>query len=299
MLRRSLVLPLLGLCGLWAACSGEPASEENVAEQAARFGLISVTYSHDWGESGSGMVLSSAAQFVRFSALNREQVAQLLALPVDPERDLPALDRCRLYDLSPELAAAAEGENDEQGSVELLEAGELKVQTATRTVTLAPKHFPGLLPFVSGVVYGEAEAALVEDAGRVLAISSGGEAVGAFSSQVMSPELPRLLSIGAQEPGSVVPLGRDRDLTLRWTPSRSNGGDLTYLELRFARGKRDLALRCRLKDDGAFEVPAGQLSEAAGRVTLEIARLRRSLFTAGGLDQAELRVTVRDAAILE
>jgi len=298
MLRRALVLPLaVGL--VLAACAGDPSTEDAGPEQAARFGLIAVTYSHDWSQDGAGMLLSSAAQFVRFSALNREQVAQLLALPLDPDRDLPAVDRCRLYDLSPELAASAgQGENEEQGQVELLEAGELKVQTASRTVTLAPKHFPGLLPFVSGVIYGEAEAALVENAGQVQAISSGGEAVGAFTAGVTSPELPRLLAIGGRAPGEAIALGRDRDLTLRWTPARSRE-DLTYLELRFARDKRDLALRCRLKDDGAFEVPAGQLAEVSGQVTLEVSRLRRSLFTAGGLDQAELRVTVRDTALLE
>lgn len=298
MLRPALVVPL-ALMVLWVGCSGEPAVEDAGPEQTARFGLISVTYSHDWAQDGAGMVLSSAAQFVRFSALSREQVGQLLALPVDPDRDLPALDRCKVYDLSPELAASAGREGDEQGSVELLEAGELRVRTATRTVTLAPKHFPGLLPFVSGVIYGEAEAALVEDAGRVQAISSGGEAVGAFTASVTSPELPRLLAVSGREPGETITLGRDRDLTLRWTPARGADSDLTYLELRFAKGKRDLALRCRVKDDGAFEVPAAQLAEVSGHVTLEVSRLRRSLFTAGGLDQAELRVTVRDSALLE
>ncbi len=294
---RALVVPLLAAVALWVGCSAEPPSEDAGPEQAARFGLIAVSYSHDWAQSGAGMVLSSAAQFVRFSALSREQVGRILALPVDPDRDLPTLDRCRLYDLSPELAASAP-ESEEQGSVELLEAGELKVQTATRTVTLAPKHFPGLLPFVSGVIYGEAEAALVEDAGRVQAISTGGEAVGAFTSSVTSPELPRLLTIGSREPGEEVRLGRDRDLTLRWTPATRADGDVTYLELRYARGKRDLALRCRLKDDGAFELPAALLAEVSGQLSLELVRLRRSLFTAFGLDQAELRVTVRDTAVL-
>jgi hypothetical protein len=258
------------------------------------------------------MVLSSAAQFVRFSALGREQVSRLLALPVDPERELPAAGRCRVYDLSPELAAGANaGDSEEQGSVELLEAGELQVQTSTRTVKLAPKHFPGLLPFISGVVYGEAEAALVEDTGGVRAVSSGGEAVGAFGVQVMSPELPRLLKVGALdfnalrsaqplEPGARQALARDRDLSLRWTPpTKAGAGDVTYLELRYARGKRDLALRCRPRDDGAFDVPQRELAEIGGRVVLEVARLRRTSFGASGLDQGELRVTVRDTATLE
>lgn len=290
------LLPALAL----VACAGEPpAGEEPNAPQAARFGLISVTYGHDWAETGQGMLLTTAAQFVRYSDLNREQVGRLLALPLDPERDLPALDRCRLDDLSVDLASSVPTE-PESGSVELLEAGDLQVQTQGRDIRLTPKHFPGLLPFISGVVYGEAEATLVESAGRVRASSAGGEAVGAFVAQLASPGLPRLLEVAGSEPAQPIAQARDRDLTLRWAhPTDAQPGDVLYLELRFSRGQRELALRCRPQDDGSFAIPQPFLVEVGGQAVLELCRLRRTLFAANGLDQAELRVTVRDTVSLQ
>jgi len=300
MARRRLLALVTGLSLVFSACAGEPPpGEESNAAQAARFGLISVTYGHNWAETGEGMLLSTAAQFVRYSDLNRAQVGRLLALPLDPDRDLPGVDRCRIDDLSVDLKSSVPTE-PESGSLELLEAGDLQVQTPSRNIRLAPKHFPGLLPFISGVIYGEAEASLVEVAGKVRASSSGGEAVGAFVAQLGSPGLPRLEQVGSSGPSQAIALPRDRDLTLRWQPaSDTQIGDVLYLELRFSKGARDQALRCRLADDGSFAIPQPLLTEVGGPAVLEIARLRRTAFMASGLDQAELRVTVRDTADLQ
>jgi hypothetical protein len=289
--------PVFFLSLALSGCSGEQATEEPAAEQAARFGLISVAYGHDWQESGEGMLLTTTAQFVRYTAMNQDQVARLLALPLDPGRDLPGVDRCKIYDLSVDAEVAKEPE--EQGNVELLEAGDLQVQTQQQQIVLAPKHFPGLLPFISGVVYSEAQAGLVELAGRVRASSQGGETVGTFSAQTASPALPRILRVGDTAPSQIAPLMKDRDLSVRWQAAEAVAGDVTYLELRFSRNKRDLALRCQPQDDGLFELPQAMLAEVAGKVTLELARLRRTFFTASGLDQGELRVTVRDMAQLQ
>jgi hypothetical protein len=296
--RRALALALLGSLAL-CACAGEPPTgDEPNAPQAARFGLISVSYGHSWAESGEGMLLTTAAQFVRYSSLHRDQVGRLLALPLDPDRDLPGLERCRVDDLSVDLASSAPTE-PESGSVELLEAGDLQVQTPGRNFRLAPKHYPGLLPFISGVVYGEAEASLVENAGKVRASSGGGE-VGSFVAQLGSPSLPRLLQVGQAQPSQAIGLLRDRDLAIRWQPpTDAQAGDVLYVELRFSKGQREQALRCRPLDDGSFDVPQAMLAEVNGPAVLEIARLRRTPFSATGLDQAELRVTVRDTATLQ
>ena len=294
------LFPLVSLAVvLVLGCAGEPVAEEPTSGQGARFGLISVAYGHDWQESGEGMLLSTAAQFVRYTALNQDQVALLLALPLDPDRDLPGADKCRLYDLSVDAIAADVNKDDEQGNVELLEAGDLQIQTQGQRLVLAPKHFPGLLPFISGVVYGEAQAGLVELTGGVVATSAGGEAVGAFSAQLAAPLLPRLQRIADQTPAQAAMLARDRDLALRWQPQATTTSDVTYVELRYSRGKKDLALRCRPQDDGQFDLPQALLSDISGKATLELARLRRTFFSAAGLDQGELRVTVRDVAQLQ
>jgi hypothetical protein len=186
-------------------------------------------------------------------------------------------------------------EGEETGSVELLEAGDLSIQTEGQTVTLSPRHFPWLLPFISGVVYGEAQSSAVEKVSRVKASAGGGAAVGTFTAQVASPELPRLQRIGMSEPAALVNATTSQPLALRWsTPEGGSRADVTYTELRFIRGKRDMALRCRVRDDGAFELPASTLADLSGKVTLEVVRLGRAFFNASGLDQGELRIAVRD-----
>jgi len=294
------VLMMSAILAACAGCSTEPALEEDASVgSSARFGLVSVTYGHSWAETGDGMLLSTAAQFVRYTDLSREQVGRILALPLDPERDLPPADTCRTYDLSIDLSGVGT-EPEDTGSVELLEAGDLQLETAGRSVTLAPKHFPGLLPFVSGVVYSEAESTLVQTADGVRATSAGGESVGRFTVEASSPALPRLQQVGSSAPSSRMLLARDRDLALRWDADpKSAPGDDTYVELRYSKGKRDLALRCRARDDGSFQVPQAMLADVTGRAVLEISRLRRTYFSASGMEQGELRLTVRDAVSFE
>jgi hypothetical protein len=268
-----------------------------------------VGYDHDWSDSGESLLLTSTAQFVRYSAMDRDQVARLLALPLDPERDLPEQEQCKVYDLSVEpleeaadADADADAELDHPKNVELLEAGDLRIQDESgKTLTLAPKHFPWLLPYISGVVYGEAQASLGKRAARIKASSTGGEAVGSFAAQIGCPALPRLQAIAGQKPTSVVLASRAQDLSLGWqTAAEKQTGDVTYLELRYTKGKRDLALRCRPADDGSFSVPRALIAGLGdGRVTLELARLQQTGFSASGLDLGELRVTVRDRAQLE
>jgi hypothetical protein len=295
-----LALISLGLLG----CSGPELEEDASMGGKGRFGLVDVSYEHDWATEGSGEVLlTTTAQFVRYSALDREQVARLLALPLDPAADLPSVDQCKIYDLSVDLVAE-EAMESESGSIELLEAGDLRIQTEDHTVTLSPRHFPWLLPFIYGVMYGEAQTGAVERVGAVKATADGGEAVGAFSAQVGSPELPRLARVGADAPSGLVVVPRGQPLPLRWSGTLLDEGaefpdDVVYTELRYTKGKRDWALRCRMRDDGAFDLPGGLLTEGSGKATLEVARLRRSFFTAGGLERGELRVSVRDKVTIQ
>ena len=282
-------------------CSGPEDLDEASLGGKGRFGLVYVNYDHDWAERGEAVLFTTTAQFVRYAAMAEDQVARLLALPLDPAKDLPAVDQCRTYDLSLELLAEEAVENEETGSIELLEAGNLRIQTDAQTVTLAPRHFPWLLPFISGVIYGEAQNGVVERVAGVKATAEGGEAVGAFAAQLDSPELPRLLQVAQGQPSPLVVASRSQPLAVRWSPAGAETGrnEVTYLELRYNKGKRDLALRCQLKDDGAFEVPASHLAGLVGKVPLEIARLKRAFFSASGLQRGELRVTVRDTAALQ
>lgn len=293
----ALLIPMLVV---GAGCSGEVGlADGSVDVQESRIGLVNVNYAHNWTDTHNAAQLTATAQFVRYSAMGREQVVRLLALPLDPGHDLPALDRCRTHDLSIDLAEDAAMETEEQGYVELMEAGDLEVKANGHRVILLPRHFPGLLPFISGVVYSEAQTTLLSDRAHPVDTSSrGGESVGAFAARVESPQLPVLNRLAGQGPTPNLVLQGGKPLDLSWQAPSRQGKRVTYLELRFSHGERHQVLRCRLKDDGAFQVPASHLTQARGRMTLSLNRMQRASFSAPGLEHAELRVSVQDTAVL-
>lgn len=300
--RRATALALLAVIA--AGCSGDQAlDDERITESEHSFGLLSVTYTHDMPDPSLGLAdaapeLTTTAQFVRYGAMRDTHVARLLALPLDPDRDLPAIDTCEPYDLSANLTED-DVDPEDSGHVELLEAGKLQIQTATESLALVPRHFPWLLPFISGVVYGEASAHWSAQAGHIVAEAAGGEGVGAFRVDGTIPPLPHLLRLGDGEATGEVHTANAADpLALTWLPARTAvDGDLTYIEVRDAQGDSHSVLRCAVRDDGAFELSRSQLlaltSREGGRLSLEAARLRRTPFSARGLDHGELLLTVR------
>jgi hypothetical protein len=66
MIRWKLML-LLSLA-LLTACSGADMLDDAALGEQGRFGLVYVSYDHDWAESGQSVLLTSTAQFVRYSA---------------------------------------------------------------------------------------------------------------------------------------------------------------------------------------------------------------------------------------
>ena len=286
------VIPLLTASLLSVGCSGEQHASDEIAPIKGSFGLMSITYEND-ASAGDDLLLTTRAQFVRYTAMDGEHVARLLALPIDPVRDLPQPDKCKVYDVTLDVGSDRRLDREEPGHVELLEAGTLEVETESSKVRLIPRHFPGLLPFISGVVYGEAQSTQERRLGAVKVASGGGEAVGPFVVRGGSPVPPRL----ARAMPLVARPGRELDL--RWQAS-ADADDLTYVQVSYTKSKRDLALRCRPRDDGAFSIPADMLNDAlastSGKLPVEIARVRRTFFNAAGLDRGELRITVRQRA---
>lgn len=293
-------LLLLAILSLHA-CSGEEGAGGPAAlEPGSRLGLVSVTHEHDWGTARDDALLTTTAQFVRYRSLERHQVARLLALPLEPGRDLPAAaDRCDTYDLSLHTAADIAIQTEERATVDLLEAGDLQVRTQDNALTLFPRHFPGLLPFISGVVYGEASATQAGRAGEVTASSNGGDAVGPFEARVVSPEVPDLTQVGATTlPGPRASVSPARDMVVRWAPGRVTADTVTYLEVRYSDQGLERAARCRVQDDGHFEVPARIMAHLGSQARMELCRMRSAPFQADGLDQAELRVVVKESVDL-
>jgi hypothetical protein len=290
-MNRLLVALVLASTTVFIGC-GAGSDEGTLSSQQERsFGLMSITYTRD--AAASDLELLTTAQFVRYSAVEATQVARLLALPLDPQRDLPAADSCQLYDLEVDLQDNV-ADDQELASIELLEAGNLDVRTSAGSLSLVPRHYPGLLPFIFGVVYGEGQADRVAQAGTVEVSGNGGEMVGAFAVKSATPELPQLTSLGGE-------MDPRQSLALGWQGTAQQG-DTFYLELRKVDGKEQQVLRCRPNDDGTFNVSSSDLAglglTSGDRLQLDAARLRRTDFSASGLESAALQLTIRDRATL-
>lgn len=295
---------------LGVACSGEGLTESGPRAERS-FGLLSVSYIHNWDAdhgADNGAELATTAQFVRYSALDRDQVARLLALPLDPRRDLPTAGKCKLYDLSLDLGQEGVIEEDAESNVELLEAGNLRIETSEHQVTLKPKHYPGLLPFISGVVYGEAQSDRAGHPGRVTVAGDGGEAVGAFRLEAQSPLLPQLTEVAGVSPQRRPRMRRGEQLVIGWRLPGTAGNSL-YIEIRPIGSERDVVLRCLPESNEThFTVPAERLVElgqkvlgttGSTRLAVELSHIRREYFDASGLQQGELRLKSTDSATVQ
>ena len=289
-------LAFLGSVGL-GGC--RPSAElPTVSVENGSLVQLELTYSRDL-LPGAPARLEAEAHFVRYRATDRTfdktRVAGLLGLGTDA--NLP-LDSCRVDDQAPTAAAGAL-------EVALLDAGTLTVRTGIATgsstgfsteAILEPHHYPELLPFVSGVVYGleAAPAHEIVPSTRVEIEANGGEDVGPFVAATALPRAFPNLSVARDGAG---------DLELRWAALNSAAPSPLSIELRWA-GARPGALRCRASDDGRFTV-ARSLTEgldaaiSAGQsAQASVAREERSVFDAPGAGRGEVIVTLRDVAAL-
>lgn len=289
-------------------CGGaEELSNDNERVQSRSFGLMSVNYTHDWqtdhNRNNQSLELTTTAQFVRYSAIEEKTIAKLLALPINPDRDLPT-QGCKLYDLSIDLdeqglVQNSDSEKEESPTVDLLEAGDLVVKAGSVNVKLSPRHFPGLLPFISGVVYGEVQSDQSENTSQIDIQSAGGSSVGSFNTNLMSPTLPQLTKISSQSPSQSIQISQNEAIELNWqSAEQTNADDIFYLQASFSAAKGEYALRCAIKDNGSYTLNSDNINKLSdgqnGKLTIDLIRLRRQIFTAQGLDTAELQVSARE-----
>jgi hypothetical protein len=185
-------------------------------------------------------------------------------------------------------------------NVQLLDAGEIMVTAAGRSMRLLPRYQPEIVPFVSGVVY-DVEPLSADDlvpelvAGDVFVSAFGGEDVARFDTAASLPALPRLVSIDGRDPASepLLEISRARDLELVWTSGGRLGDDLITVILAWGGGE----LRCRPAEPGRLRVPEARLAAVPDgtEVVIAVERSARQPFAAPGLEAGELEVSVRDA----
>ena len=275
-----------------ATSSVSPASEERSLVQ------LEVVYTRTSAETiRVGRVgLDAAAHFVRYrtadAALDARAVSTLLGLQHDDDL---AAGSCRAVD-DTQVASGRASSLD----IALLDAGSLTVRNAgVVEAVLAPQHYPELLPFVSGVVYGE-EGTLARapaPSARIEIEADGGEDVGPFvTSATMPRAFPELV---------VARTGQGVELSWAALPNAT-----VLVDLRWG-GVHAGSVRCRAVDDGRFVVAravaraslpvAARIDEAlaqGAQVAASVSRSEQASLDAPGVGAGRLLVTLRDTATI-
>ncbi len=142
--------------------------------------------------------------------------------------------------------------------LQLLDVGNLTITAGERRLPLRISLVPSLFSAVRGVRYdGDVDHSRTWLAAPALRLSAtGGDGVAAFTARVPVPRPVRLTHVGGQavRGGAVSGLAPHENLSIRWG-SVDGDADLQVL-VGNEQGEGIDWLRCRLRDDGAFTVPA-------------------------------------------
>jgi hypothetical protein len=259
---------LLGAFGA-LACSAqveEPTSATTQSNLYARF-LIS----HSESAGATPVVQGDAvAGFARIpNDVDSVQALELLGL----ERSLPESGSCSsaVTTGGPTPAAALE-------PLQLLEAGDVKVQVGAEPASLAPRAFPTLLGGVGGVVYTsrERDAAELPFGVDYRVTTSGSDEVPAVNLAASAPVALLEVRVQGTPLAEVTQLNRSGPLDLSWAlgtaAERTDSTDRVWIQLTSAKGSA--ALLCSFDDAaGVGTIPAGVV-HFSGDATLTIHRSR-------------------------
>jgi hypothetical protein len=275
-------------------CSGRDVGHD-AGDTARAMVRVELSYTHPAAAPSTDVRFDAQARFVRYRAFDTASVPTILGFA---DFDSLPLDGCKVTDGTAELDEALAPDGIAPAAeVALLDAGRLELRGPIDRASLSPRHYPDLVPFVSGVVYGGDETAPVSLAlGQSYQVSSeGGAEVGAFSAMVTAPRAFPSLTVEA--------LHRGFDLDLRWT-SEPAASEPLLLEIKWTSRAGTRAVRCRARDDGVFSVPREAFeglpaSAAVTSFTATATRVARGPLSAPGAGRGELTVALKDVAALQ
>jgi len=283
---------IIGFLLLWVAlgvaCGPEEPSQGVLqSELSTNVGEILISYAQPLGEPNEEQLEDSfriSARFVRIRDIERQDVRSLWS------EELPlveaSIDECDV------LEASSPRDQMLTGSLELLDAGELRLQVAGEEERIPNWNFPSVYGVVAGVLYGGDEGLglgfVAEQEYRL--VGGGSEEIGAIELAMLAPSELTGVVIGGVELGEdSVTLEASNSLDIRWEPSES--GSEILIELSYAQFNSEQRLVCRSLDDGYLEVPsrsASRLWEAGvSDARLVIYRVLRRPFAVDGLEEAE------------
>jgi hypothetical protein len=223
---------------------------------------------------------ASAQALAHFAEVNGEP-ARLLEV-AGLVRAIPEIGQCRQGVSTAGQASDPHTQSGDTGSVletsdgdfELLEAGTVQLFPGNQSVvTLAPRAFPGVSNFNSGVVYTTRDRSASLPSGLDYRVEiSGSSRIAAMTIHGVAPRQLDHVTLNGSPLHQVDTLGVLRPQDLTWDVGAP--GDVVYVD--FTTDDATESVRCAYADEaGAGTVPAATLSQlrGAGHVTLH--RLRR------------------------
>lgn len=265
----------LGL--LSVACSGSTETYTSDADRGSTHALITVERRDVLG----GSEPAQARAFASFVRAAPEVDASVVTRIAGLELDLPEVGHC-------------EGASSRDGTaglsplprVELLEAGDVVLETPEARVLLAPRAFPAVTNLVAGVVYTTRDRVAALPPGEPYALSvAGSPPLGPLSLSAEAPSALSELTLDGAPLGPDSALGPD-GAELGW--QRGSARDLVYVVVAAEDGARHAT--CAFRDDAGRGLLPPSALPAANGVNLSLHRLRTVALAPGStLDAGELR----------
>ena len=280
-----------------AGCTGREGVRD--AGDAVR-GLVRVdlSYTHVAGTTTVDPRFDAQARFVRYRSFDTASVPTILGFA---DFDGVPLDGCRVSDGTAELDSALAADTvAPTAEVALLDAGHLELRGPIDRAAFTARHYPELVPFVSGVVYGSDETSPVAlGLGQPYQVAGeGGNEVGPFNVTLTAPRSFPTLSVDLLHRGS--------DLDVRWATDAAPTAtaEPLVLEVRWSSRNGTRTVRCRARDDGAFSIPHDAFAElpatsAISSATVTASRVARVPFFAPGAGRGEVTLALKDVAALQ
>jgi hypothetical protein len=232
-----------------------------------------------------------SARFIRLRDLARQDVHALMGESV-PVGDVP-LGACRSEDSLP----SPRQEQIPEGSLELLDAGDLNLYVADGAYRIPSWNFPSVYGVVAGVAYGSDEPLEVQyrPAQEYRLEATGTSEIGPFSVALAAPDELGLLVVAGSEVGVEEPhLEKGVPLELRWEPGRVASRIVVVLSYEHFGGERRVL--CRPREEGAVDIMPeftnDLWSPGVSEIRLVLHRFREESFQAEGLDEGQLTFLV-------
>ncbi len=302
-----LVACLAAVCLLPSCAEEAPPEDLDRSTPADRFAQITVSYVEHRVPGGARPQVHISGFFARHAGIDRGEVLRILNQPDVPD---PQLLSMRIGDCKIVERELGRPPVEDTSFVELLDAGEIRMQFGNRGARLQRRSFPELFTNVNGLTYegalGGGHAPMM--GGSLTLRGRGSSEVGDFRVRVEVPPVPRLIALGSSPVSSpYAGIDWDEDLDVRWLVAETspNHNVPVYIELAVLQFDRTTSLICVAPDTGMATLPHDAVSLIAGSVesdsTVQLItrRISRAGFRTARIHSSEAFFVSRDSVLLK